>query len=131
MRMSARGALLPGRIRRGVVVCAGEHGTDPVGAGARSGLAAGVVGLLGGVGAHQVVEGVPAGDVLSGQVCAGPARAAGRGLGAGRGASYRGLLLITSHARGSTTRPEARLNLMPFHAPRWHNVPRSRVPSGQ
>lgn len=35
------------------------------------GVAVGVVGLLGGVGAQQIVEGVPAGDGLGGQVRAG------------------------------------------------------------
>ena len=40
-------------------------------AASRSACAVGVVGLLGGVGTQQVVEGVPAGDVLGDQVGAG------------------------------------------------------------
>ena len=56
-----------------------EHPADGL---APVGVAVGVVGLLGGVGAQQVVEGVPAGDVLGDQVRAGQLaqQAAGVGL---------------------------------------------------
>jgi len=53
---------------------------DPADGGVAAGLAAGVVGLLGGVGAQQVVEGVPAGDVLGDQVGAGQLAQQGAGL---------------------------------------------------
>ena len=55
-----------------------EHPAD---GGVALGLAVGVAGLLGGVGAQQVVEGVPAGDVLGDQVRAGQLAQQAAGLG--------------------------------------------------
>ena len=71
----------------------GRHGRRCAGSGrapgqwrlAPVGVAVGVAGLLGGVGAEQVVEGVPAGDVLGDQVRAGQLAQHGVGPRAGRG----------------------------------------------
>jgi len=64
---------LPGRVQQAGGAASGMQVVVecPAGGGVPVGLAAGVAGLLGGVGAQQIVEGVPAGDVLGQQAGAG------------------------------------------------------------